>query len=165
MRNFVVTALLFFCFFSSSYANARADDNVQIRSIIEDFRTAIIEKNREKFLGLFLHQAVTWQAVMSDARFEQARQKDPAAQKAAFDPAKTPATFIDGIAKDPKINEETFSDVLIDSDGDVASVAFNFSYIRDKQITNVGREYWLLVRTEAGWKIAAVTYSRNAPTK
>lgn len=165
MRNFVVAALLFFCFFPSSYANARADDNAQIRSLIEDFRTAIIEKDRDKFLGLFLHQAVTWQAVMSDARFEQAKQKDPAAQKAAFDPTKTPTTFIDGIAKDPKVNEETFSDVMIDSDGDVASVAFNFSYIRDKQITNVGREYWLLVRTEAGWKIAAVTYSRNVPTK
>lgn len=164
MRNYVVTVLLFFCF-SSSYANARADDNAQIRSVIEDFRAAIIEKDREKFLDLFLHQAVTWQAVMSDARFEQAKQKDPATQKAAFDLVKTPAAFIDGIVKDPKINEETFSNVLIDSDGDVASVAFDFSYIRDKQITNMGREYWLLVRTEVGWKIAAVTYSRSLPTR
>lgn len=164
MRNLAVTALLFFCFFSSS-ASSRADDNAQIRSVVEDFRTAIIEKDREKFLGLFLHQAVTWQAVMSDARFEQAKQKDPAVRKAALDPTRTPASFIDGIVKDPKKNEETFSNVLIDSDGDTASVAFDFSYLRDEQITNVGREYWLLVRTEAGWKIAAVTYSRNVPTR
>ena len=66
---------------------------------------------------------------------------------------------------DLKTNEETFSNILIDSDGDNASVAFDFSYMRDGRITNVGREYWLLARTEMGWKIAAVTYSRNFPTK
>lgn len=164
MRNSIVAALLFFCCLSAS-ANGRADDNAQIRSVIEDFRTAIINKDREKFLGLFLHEDVTWQAVMSDARLEQAKQKDPAARKAAFDRAQSPANFIDGIAKDLKTNEETFSNILIDSDGDTASVAFDFSYMRDGRITNVGREYWLLARTEMGWKIAAVTYSRNFPTK
>ncbi len=164
MRNLIVAALLFF-YCSLASANGRAEDNAQIRSVIEDFRTAIINKDREKFLGLFLHENVTWQAVMSDSRLEKERQEDPAAQKAVFDPIQTPKTFIDGIAKDPKVNEETFSNILIDSDGDTSSVAFDFSYMRDGRITNVGREYWLLVRTEMGWKIVAVTYSRNLPTK
>jgi hypothetical protein len=161
MRKAVVA--LFVVGLLSFPAIGRADEKDGIRSVIQEFRSAIIEKDRERFLGLFLHPNVTWQAVMSDARFEQAKLKDPAAQKAAYDPARTPASFIDGIVKDPKRNEETFADVLIDTDGDTASVAFNFSYIRDQLVTNVGREHWLLVRTEAGWKIAAVSYSRNVP--
>jgi hypothetical protein len=162
MRKWVV-ALLFSCLLSSP-ASARPGDDAPIRSVVEAFRTAIIDKDREKFLGLFLHPGVTWQSVMSDARFDETRRKDPSARKSAFDPSNTPAAFIDRIIKDPKGNEETFTHVLIDSDGDNASVAFDFSYLRDGKVTNVGREYWLLVRTEAGWKIAAVTWSRNVPT-
>jgi len=152
------------CFCVCAFAKAPAADEAGIRRVIEDFRTAIIDKDQDRFLGLFLHEGVTWQSVMSDERLEQARQSDPTATKAAFDPKQTPAGFIAMIAKDAKPHEETFRNVEIDSDGDTASVAFDFTYARDGRVMNLGREYWLLVRADAGWKIAAVTWSRHAPT-
>lgn len=164
MRNFMVIVLLIFASFPAS-ASGRAGGDAGIGSVISDFRSAILHKDREKFIGLFLHPHVTWQSVMSDDRLARERQENPAARKVVFDPARTPASFIDGIAGDPRIHEETFANVSIDSDGDAASVAFDFSYRHDGRVTNVGREYWLLVRTEAGWKIAAVTYSRNFPAE
>ncbi len=49
----------------------------------------------------------------------------------------------------------------IDTDGTAASVAFDFQFLRNREVRNEGREYWLLVKTEAGWKIASVVWSRN----
>ena len=162
MRRLLAAALSLFAS-TTALAGPRVDEDAGIRALIEDFRTAIIEKDRQKFLGLFLDGPVAWQSVSSDASLAQARQEDPAAQKAAFDPKQTPAGFIEMIARDAKANEETFVNVAIDSDGDAASVAFDFSYVRDGRTINVGREYWLLVRSNAGWKIVAVTWSRNTP--
>ena len=144
-------------------AAAPAGDDAGIEAVIEQFRTAIIDKDRDAFLATFLHDAVTWQAAMSDARHARALETDPQARKVVVDPAGTPATFIDGIVRSPNRIEETFADVVIDSDGTVASVAFDFQFLVNDKATNVGREFWLMVKTENGWKIAAVTWSRNSP--
>jgi len=54
---------------------------------------------------------------------------------------------------------EEFSNVKIDTDGDVASVSFDYRFLANGATTNWGREMWQLVRTERGWKIFSVVYS------
>lgn len=140
-----------------------ADDRVAIQGVIEQFRTAIIAKDQRKFLDTFLHPLVTWQAATSDERLAKESKTDPTALKVFYSPGNTPEKFIDGIVRSTASIEETFADIKIDSDGTVAAVAFNFEFLRNGKAINTGREYWLLVKTADGWKIAAVTWSRNTP--
>lgn len=140
-----------------------ADDRVAIQGVIEQFRTAMIAKGQRKFMDTFLHQQVTWQAATSDERLAHEIKTDPEASKVFYDPKQTPEQFIDGIVRSAASIEETFADIKIDTDGTVAAVAFNFEFLQHGKAINAGREYWLLVKTADGWKIAAVTWSRNTP--
>ena len=148
---------------SSFNASAEVADTGgrEILAIVESFRTSIIEKDEAKFLGLFLHDRVTWQQVLSDEQYRLSMTKGPDAKKAAIEPKRTPATFIADIVRSTANIEETIENLHIDTDETAASVAFDFRFLRNGEVRNQGREYWLLVRTEAGWKIAAVVWSRN----
>lgn len=161
------TAMVAACFAAAgcgsiaSRTNAPANDEREIAKVAEAFRHAILEKDERTFLGLFLHDGVTWQSVMSERRLDRARTRDPQATRAAYQSDRSPAQFIREIAENPAHVEETFDDLTIDTDGAAASVAFDFRFLRDQEIVNAGREYWLLVKTDAGWKIASVVWSRN----
>ncbi len=147
---------------------ARADDapaareaaaRQQIEAVIESFRTSIIDRDKERFMQLFLHEGATWQRVISDEGLRRVREKNPQAAKASFNPQSTYRTFIDGIAAAGKSSEETFENVRIDTDGDIASVWFDYSFKADGRRTNYGKEAWHLVNTDSGWKIASVVWS------
>lgn len=140
-----------------------SSDIAEINRVIESFKTAMVERDRERFLSLFLHDRVVWQGVNGDATLERMRIKLPKATKAPINPKNTHITFIDGIIKDPKRNEEVFNNVRIDTDGDIASVYFDYVYLEDGLETNHGAEGWQLVRSKAGWKIVAVVWSQNDP--
>ncbi|PTL83421.1 hypothetical protein DAT35_15730 [Vitiosangium sp. GDMCC 1.1324] len=140
----------------------------QIEAVIEDFRSAIITKDKERFLKLLLHEDITWQAVMDDESLQRIRQKNPKAAKVEVNRKYNPITFIDGIVADKQRTEEKFSNIRIDTDGDVASVYFDYSFHDDGRETNHGKEAWHLVNTEAGWKIVSVVWSERlnpAPKK
>lgn len=100
---------------------------------------------------------------MEDESLTRVKVKRPQAIKARVNPQNTHIAFADSFAKDEKRNEETFSNIKIDSDGDAASVGFDYVYLYDGREINRGREYWLLVRTETGWKITSVAYSMILP--
>lgn len=140
---------------------AQHEGTDEIARVVDRFKHAIVDKDEPAFLDLFLHGGITWQSAMSDAVFERAKDEDPNATRAAYQPDRSPARFIRGIAGRAARTEETFHDVRIDTDGTVASVAFDFTFQRDGETSNKGREYWLLVRTDAGWKIASVVWSDN----
>ena len=148
-----------------AFAMEEKSDEADIGAVIEQFREAIIEKDKHKFLEVFLHNDVTWQAATSLERHAAELESDPEAEKVSYRPEDTPEAFIDGIVNGAARIEETFSDIEIDSDGTVASVSFNFEFLRNGRAINVGREYWLLVRTATDWKVAAVTWSRNTPRR
>ena len=45
------------------------------------------------------------------------------------------------------------------TDGAIASVYFDFSFLMDGKVSNVGSETWQMVNTGEGWKISAMAYS------
>lgn len=73
----------------------------------------------------------------------------------------SPRKFINMIAADKAKIDETISNVRIDSDGDVAQVWFDYSFLNGDYKENWGKESWQMVRTEDGWKIAAVVWSQE----
>ena len=103
--------------------------------------------------------------MLSDEGLAQVRRDHPQAIKARFKPDNNASEFIDGIVRSESSSEETFSDLRIDSDGDMATVAFDYRFLSGGRLTNWGRESWLMVRTEAGWRIASVAYSVTLPKK
>lgn len=71
----------------------------------------------------------------------------------------TPRSFIERIAARNNRSEETFDNVRIDTDGEVAQVWFDYVFKLDDYAANWGKEAWQLVRTDAGWKIVSIIWS------
>ncbi len=139
------------------------EGKAQIEKIIENFRSAIINKDKEGFLKLFLNEDITWTGVTTDGSIARLYANRP--QPAMKPPRKTfkssPRKFIESIVADKSKSDELFSNVRIDSDGDVAQVWFDYSFLSGDYKENWGKESWQMVRTEDGWKIAAVIWSQE----
>ena len=138
---------------------AAAPDRPAISAVIDSFRTAILERDKPRFLSLFVTPDLAWQSVLSDESLAEIRVDRPQASKVRFDPKNNPTGFIDFVVSSKAKSEETFSNVLIEGDGDVASVAFDYTFLADDRATNSGKECWLLVRTADGWKITTLAWS------
>lgn len=142
-------------------------DVAAIHQVVEQFRTSIINKDKPTFVSLFHSdnpEHVVWQAVVDDARLARIKQTKPHAIKARRLADNNYLTFIDGITKpDARPVEETFDNIVVDTDGEVASVAFDYAFLAQGKQTNWGREMWHLVRVEAGWKIISVIYTIRDP--
>ncbi len=142
-------------------------DVAAIREVVEAFRTSIIKKDKATFVGLFYSdkpEHMTWQFVDDDIRVARFKEFAPEARKALRVPDSNYLNFIDGITQDgAKPSEEPFRDVIIDTDGEIASVNFDYSFLLDGEEMNWGREMWHLVRTEEGWKIISVIFSQRDP--
>ena len=144
-----------------------SSDVAAIHKVVEQFRTSIINKDKPTFTSLFYSdkpEEVTWQWVVDDVGIALLRKRKPDAHKSIHVAGENYLSFIDSLVKpDARPAEEKFSDVKIDTDGDVASVNFDYSYLDGGKETNWGREMWQLVRTDAGWKIISVIYSVHPP--
>lgn len=147
--------------------NNDSSDVAAIQDVVEKFRTSIINKDKATFVSLFSSENpehVTWQSVTDDARLARIQKTKPEERKTYREPKSSYLTFIDAISRpDSKPREEIFRNVVVDTDGEIASVNFDYSYLADGEETNWGREMWHLVRTEAGWKIISVIYSLRDP--
>jgi hypothetical protein len=146
----------------ASFAASPAEDQANIRQVVETFRVSLIKKDPDTFMKLFYSETIPWIGVVTDTSVARAiaAKTDPKRP----DPKKlftggTPRKFIEGIAKDKEPAEETFENIRIDTDGDVAQVWFDYSFMDGAYRANWGKESWHLVRTPEGWKISSVIWS------
>jgi len=94
-----------------------------ISEVIENFRTAIIEKDKAKFVNLFYGPNISWIGVLGDSTYSVKKNKNADALKADgsnnFDYSK----WMDGVIAASKLSfEEKFWNISIQTDGDIASV-------------------------------------------
>jgi hypothetical protein len=139
--------------------DAAVPDRAAISGVIESFRAAIRERDKPRFLGLFVTPDLPWQSVYSDESLVEIRAGDPQQDKLRFNPKNNPTSFIDFVVARKATSEETFSNVAIDGDADVATVTFDYTFLSGGSATNSGKECWLLVRSETGWKIMTLAWS------
>jgi hypothetical protein len=130
----------------------------QIQRVVEVFRTSIIAKDKSTLGNLFMPTGGSWIKVMDDAMYQQLKAKQPSVAK--LKPG-TYQDFVDFLGASQQRLEEKFSNVRINTDGAVASVYFDYVFLRDDKETNRGTETWQLVNTGDGWKINAVIYSTD----
>jgi ketosteroid isomerase-like protein len=135
-------------------ANAAQD----VRAVLEAFREAVIAKDKNALLELFFPGGVSWVGAYGDASVDRGVREHPERAKAFAD---SPAAFIDALKRSDRPFEETFSNVSISADADVAAVTFDYVFLQAGSALNHGKECWHLVRTTHGWKITSVIFSVN----
>jgi hypothetical protein len=147
---------------STSAASAPKRDIDDIHKVISRFQQAIKDKDKSAMLGLFIDENAPLSASASDKTLAVVRAKKADAGKIVPSDSGKFSTQI-GNAKTS--NEEKFSNIKIDADDAVAAVSFDFAFLVNGKPGNVGKEAWLLVKTEQGWKITSIVYSMNFPEK
>jgi hypothetical protein len=141
-------------------------DIAAVKQVVEQFRVAILNKDKTTYLGLFFSSKpdeIGWQAVVDDAGLEARKRSRPQAVKARRISTNNFVALIDSVVASKTTEEEKISNVSVDTDGEIASASFDYVYQTDGKATNWGREQWQLVRTEQGWKIFSVVYTIRDP--
>lgn len=158
----IVTAsfALFACILNASAQTPDVKKSeTEVQAVVESFRTAIIDKDKARFLALFHGKNIPWLAVFEDRSLAQIRQKNPKMPKADPLGGPGPTQFIDFVTKSPQRIEEKFEKLRIHTNGLVATVYFDYSFHQGDYKSNWGAESWHLVNTDKGWKINSVIYS------
>lgn len=161
MKRIILTASLLFGMVLPASAQVADNGKQQIEGVVEAFRTAIIDKDKEKFMQLFLREETTWITSVTERSRDltMARNPDKPRRPPKTAVPGTPRSFIEGIAARSSQDEETFKNVRIDTDGEVAQVWFDYVFNSDGYASNWGKKAWQLVRTDAGWKIVSIIWS------
>jgi hypothetical protein len=131
------------------------ENNQQLYQVVEDFRTTIINQNdEEKFYNLFLHDSITWAAIVTGKYKEVVL-----AQKPDFTFQSTDyKSFLKMLETG---DEEKFYDVKIAVRNEFATISFEYTFNKNGDIENWGTEYWSLILINDSWKITSVTWSMN----
>ena len=159
MRKSTRAAVLLAFLCGPAFSHAAEMDDKDVKAVIESFRTAIIQRDKPRFLNLFVSPDIPWQGVLTDDGLAQLHQLNPKAAKVAYDSKSTPTAFIESILRGTKSSEQKFTNIKVDTDGDVATASADYEFLSGEKLVNSGRECWLLVRTGAGWKITTLAFS------
>ncbi len=148
------------------------NDEQALNEIVKSFETSIINKDKSKFMELFVEGTVSWVGVHTKTDYE--NELKWANSEAGIElkkkigdkfrePAKyrhsSPEVFIDSIIDNTKQPKEEISNVKIVSDGEVAIIYFDYIFYDGKRKVNSGKENWQLINSGNGWKINAVNFS------
>jgi ketosteroid isomerase-like protein len=139
-------------------ATTTAQDQAAIRQVMDSFHHAVATHDGKGVSALFLDHGNTWVTVLSDQGLATMKARKPSVNKVRVGSYQEFADFVSHTtsALDPR-----HENVRIMSDGAVASVYFHFDFVIDGKTQNWGDETWQLVKTEAGWRIVAISYSSN----
>jgi hypothetical protein len=159
MKRCIIIASLLFGMNLPASAQVADNGRQQIEGVVEAFRTAIIDKDKDKFMGLFLRDTTWITSVTERSRDLTMARHTGKPRPPKTDVPGTPRSFIERIAARNNRSEETFDNVRIDTDGEVAQVWFDYVFKLDDYAANWGKEAWQLVRTDAGWKIVSIIWS------
>lgn len=143
--------------FAAAPAMAAESPKADIQKVVEQFQGALKTHDAKTLGSLFTPECSWVEALGADSLVKVRAKKPDVGPYHTSTPAKF-ASFV-GSSKDPL--EERFHDVRIETDGTVGIVYFDFEFLLAGKVQNRGAETWQMVRTEDGWKIAAMLYSSN----
>jgi ketosteroid isomerase-like protein len=146
---FTVSIILFSSFV---FGNDGKSDKELLNDVIKDFQTSISEKDEKRFLELFYDHTVVFLGTNPDKRLG----SEPSNNGLMYS---THVGFIGWIVSSSKDVEEKIWDVIIKTDGNIASIYFTYSFHVDKTKTNWGDEQWSLIKIGDDWKIVSVLYT------
>ncbi|MDJ1485845.1 hypothetical protein QNI16_35515 [Cytophagaceae bacterium YF14B1] len=131
-------------------------DQWLLSQLVTDFRQSIITKDSSCFHSLFHHKNITWTGVFKTETQQWRLQQDSLAEN-FFD--NDYQSFFNKLIKKPNVYEEVFCNLVIEHDGSIGFVSFDYSFWTNKKKENWGREIWTVVKANNQWKIASVCFS------
>lgn len=117
---------------------------------------SLVKKDIKAFYGLFNEGPVVWIGVYKEKSQNSRVQKDSSLKSKDFKVGDY-KTFYKNLF-DANV-EEKFYNIVIEEDGYIATVAFDYSFWRNGKKGNWGKESWGLIKTNGQWKITSVIYS------
>lgn len=158
----VLVMIISGCQFVALAPGGEHEHRREIGHVLESFSQALLEKDKARYMSLFFSdrpEEIGWQHVSEDTRLTEIRKIKPDAIKARRLPGNNFISLIDESVGTTESREERFYNVKIDTDGEIASVLFDYEFYAAGAKTNWGKEHWQLVRTEKGWKIFSVVFT------
>lgn len=140
----------------SSGSEMPPQPTAEIQQVVDTFKAAIIHHDGQGLKELFLVEHGNWLSVAHEELYRKIVEHHPEAK--AIQPSNF-TSFADFVANAKEPIEERFYNVKIETNGTIGIVYFNFDFVDNGKIENRGDETWQLIKTDKGWKIAAMLYS------
>jgi hypothetical protein len=161
MRSFQFAFVALSATIGLAHAGTQAESDsgtsrAHIQQVVDIFCAAIVAKDKATLGSLFMPTGTSWTMVIGGELYRRMRTMRPGVTK--IKPGSY-QEFVDSVGASRQRLEERFSNLHIDTDGEVASVYFDYVFLTDNNETNRGSETWQLVNTGGGWKISALSYS------
>jgi len=145
---------------------ANQTEHKGIKAVIHAFEQSIQNKDKSRFLNLFVDVSSPMIAVVSEEGLEVRRalvEKYNKEQNKNMEVTRTwvtsPKEMIDRIVSSDDSSREEFDNINIISDGNIANVYFDYVYYKNNKKLNWGNESWQMVQTVTGWKISSIVFS------
>jgi ketosteroid isomerase-like protein len=138
----------------------QASDDVstkEIQQVMDEFHQAVSSHDGAGLTKLFLPNSV-WLNVLTDKAYEHVLSQNPSTVKVKVGNYQDFAKFVSSTTK---VLDPRHTNIVIHTNGTVATVYFDFVFYIDGQPENQGSETWQLVKGTDGWRIAAISYSSD----
>lgn len=142
------------------FAQENSIDVINLNKVIVEFEESIIEKDSTRFKKLFFDDKVAFVGIMSEETEMSIKKDYPEFEGISVS---TCAKFIQQICETDKAQQEKFYNIRIDTDGSIASITFDYSYLSGDRMMQWGNEKWNLVKINKEWLITDVVFSIHFP--
>jgi ketosteroid isomerase-like protein len=139
-------------------ANEHNAQVAAIEQVMKQYHEAVVTHNGAALSALFLPDANIWLNVLTNSTYDRETAKTPTAQKVRVGNSRD---FVKFVSTTTKSLDPEHSNVVIQTDGTIAAVYFDYVFNIDGKAENHGSETWQLVKTAVGWRIAAMCYSSD----
>jgi hypothetical protein len=155
-RNILIATLLVGLSGNAPMAAAAPSDTQDVQHVLDAFHDAVYANDGQRLASLFIPEGSAWVSVLTDESFEKIKAKRSDVSQIKVGSFRD---FVKMVSAPNAKLRPTRSNVVIRSDGSVASVYFDYVFLIDGVAQNRGHETWQLVKGSDGWRITAIAYS------
>ena len=137
-----------------------ADDTVDVQHLIAAYHEAVVSHDAPRLIALFIPSGSAWVSALSDEGLRRARAKSPGTTK--IRPGSL-ETFAKLVATSTSALDPRHTNLKVRSDGTIATVTFDFSFLIEGKVQNRGAESWQLIKGDDGWRIVSIIFSSTPP--
>ena len=145
---------------SFSFCQENSVDRLKLNEVLLEFAESIKQKDSIGFKKLFFDEQVSFIGIMSKDTEMSIKKDYPDFQGIAVSNS---TKFIEDICKTEKMQEENFYNINIETDRNISSISFDYSFYSDTSMMQWGHEKWNLVYVDDKWLITDVIYSIHFP--
>jgi ketosteroid isomerase-like protein len=156
IKRLVVAAMLLVGSAHVGAAMSTDADTQDVEHVLDAFHDAVYANDGNRLASLFIPEGSSWVSVLTDDSYAKLKAARPGITKIKVGSYQD---FVKMVSAPDANLRPTRSNVVIHTDGSVASVYFDYVFVISGVEKNRGHETWQLVKGTDGWRIAAIAYS------